>query len=466
MKILLIHSGDQRKMQGRLTFAKSPPLGLLYLGGILEQDGHKVEILDYYMEDLSREKLKNSLLSSDVVGIDVYTYALKSIQDVSKLVKELDPDIPIIVGGPHCIFNQKKSLADFPEVNISAVGEGEPIVLDLVKYLQGKKKPSDIHGIYYRNNGSIKSGKPLKIIEDLDSIPFPARYLVEKYEYGELPFGYRMKKMTTMITSRGCPFKCRFCSRYDSIIPDFKFRQRSAENILQEIEEISEKYLSISIVDDNFLVDTKRAHKIFDEIIKKRLDIELGIHGARVDTADRKLYLKMKKAGVKYLYFGLESANQDVLDFYNKKTNIFQIKKAIKLSREMNFVTTGNFIIGAPIETKEHIERTIKLACSLPLDIAGFGPLLYIRGSELWNEAVENKNISKDRHVVLAGSENGLGKLTQKEIINFAYNGYKRFYLRPKYIFGQIYRSMLRNDYSLLFNGMRYLSMLKGITNT
>jgi hypothetical protein len=132
----------------------------------------------------------------------------------------------------------------------------------------------------------------------------------------------------------------------------------------------------------------------------------------------------------------------------------------------MNFVTTGNFIIGAPIETKEHIERTIKLACSLPLDIAGFGPLLYIRGSDLWNEAVKNKNISEDMHVVLAGSDNGLGKLTQKEIIDYTNNGYKRFYLRPTYIFSQIYRSMLRNDYSLLFNGIRYLSMLKGRITT
>jgi len=465
MKILLIHSGDQRKMQGRLTFAKSPPLGLLYLGGVLEQDGHKVEILDYYMENVSREKLKNSLLSSDVVGIDVYTYALKPIQEISKLVKELDPDIPIIIGGPHCIFNQKKSLADFPEANISAVGEGEPIILDLVKYLQGKKKQSDIHSIYYREKESIKSGKPLKIIEDLDSIPFPARHLVEKHDYGELPFGYRMKKMTTMITSRGCPFNCRFCSRYDSIIPEFKFRQRTAENIIQEIEEISKKYRSISIVDDNFLVDIKRAHIVFDEIIKMGMDIELGIHGARADTANRELYQKMKKAGVKFLYFGLESANRDVLDFYNKKINLSQIKKAIKLSREMNFVTTGNFIIGAPIETKEHIEKTIKLACSLPLDIAGFGPLLYIRGSQLWDEAVENKNISEDMHVVIAGSENGLGKLTQKEIIDYVYTGFKRFYLRPRYMFGQIYRNMLRNDYSLLFNGMRYLSMLKGRIN-
>ena len=466
MKFLLIHVGDQGKKQKRLMFASSPPLGLLYLGAMLEQDGHKVDILDYYIENVSREQLKNAMISSDAVGISIYTYALKPAQDISKMVKELDPDIPLLIGGPHCIFHQKQSLTDFPDADISVVGEGEPVILDLAKYIQGKKKLADIHGVYYRDNGSIKTGKSIQVIDNLDEVPFPARHLVEKYEYGDLPFGYHMKKMTTMITSRGCPFNCRFCSRYDSIISGFRFRQRSAENILQEFEEISEKYRSISIVDDNFLVDNKRAHKIFDGIIKMGMDIEIGIHGARVDTAERELYKKMKKAGVKYLYFGLESGNQDVLEFYNKQTTLPQIKNAINLSRKMNFVTTGNFILGAPIETKEHFERTIKFACSLPLDIAGFGPLLYIRGSELWDEAVKSKIISEDTSVVLAGSEKGLGKLTQKEIEEYISIGFKQFYLRPKYLLSQIYRSMLRNDYSLLFHGLKFLSMLKGRINT
>lgn len=466
MKFLLIQAGDQAKKKKLLTLATSPPLGLLYLGAILEQDGHKIEVLDYHMEDISKEKLKNSILSSDAVGMTIYTYDRKPAQDISKMVKELDPDIPLLIGGPHCIFHQKQSLSDFPTADISATGEGEHIILDLAKYLQGKKKLADINGIFYRDNGSIMSGKPLEVLDDLDGVPFPARHLVEKYDYGELPFGYHMKKMTAVITSRGCPFNCRFCSRYGNIISAFSFRQRSAENVLKEFEEISDKYHSINIVDENFLVDKKRAHKIFDGIIKMDKDIEIGIHGARVDAADEELYKKMKKAGVKYLYFGLESGNQDVLDFYNKKTTLPQIRNAINLSRKFNFITIGNFILGAPIETKEHLEKTIKFACSLPLDIAGFGPLIYIRGSQLWDEAVESKKITEDMSLILAGSEKGLGKLTQQEIVDYINMGFKRFYLRPSYLLGQVYRSMLRNDYSLLFHGFRFLSMLKGRINT
>jgi len=466
MKFLLIQAGDKGRRQKLLTLATSPPLGLLYLGGILEQDGHEVEVLDYNMENVSREQLKNAMMSSDAVGMTIYTYDRKSAEDISKTVKELDSDIPLLIGGPHCIFRQKQSLSDYPDADISVTGEGEHVILDLVKYLQGKKKLTDIHGVYYRDNGSIKTGKPIQVIDNLDEVPFPARHLVEKYEYGDLPFGYHMKKMTATITSRGCPFHCRFCSRYGNIIEGFRFRQRSAENVLQEFAEIGEKYSSINIVDENFLVDKKRAHKIFDELNKMGMDIEIGIHGARVDAADKELYQKMKKAGVKYLYFGLESGNQDVLDFYNKKTTLPQIKKAINLSKKMNFITIGNFILGAPIETKEHIERTIKFACSLPLDIAGFGPLIYIRGSQLWEEAVESNKISKDVSLVYAGSEKGLGKLTEKEIVEYIAMGYKRFYLRPTYLLGQIYRGISRNDYNLLFHGLKFLFMLKGRINT
>ncbi len=466
MKFLLIQAGDQGKRRKLLTLATSPPLGLLYLGAILEQDGHKVEVIDYNMEEVTRERLKAAMSASDAVGMTIYSFDRESAKNISKSIKEVDSDMPLLIGGPHCIFQQIDSLTDFPAADISVTGEGEPVILDLVKYLQGKKKLSDINGVFYRNNGFIKAGKPIKVIDDLDKVPFPARHLVAKYDYGKLPFGYRMKNMTAMITSRGCPFNCKFCSRYGNIIEGFGFRQRSAESVLQEFQEIGEKYGAINIVDENFLVDKKRAHKIFDDINKMGIKTEIGIHGARVDAAEEDLYQKMKKAGVKYLYFGLESGNQDVLDFYNKKTTLPQIRNAIELSRKFNFITIGNFIIGAPIETKEHIERTIKFACSLPLDIAGFGPLIYIKGSELWDDAVKCKNISEDTSLVFAGSERGLGKLTQEEIFKYISMAYQRFYYNPRYMLTQMYRGVTRNDYSLLIHGLKFLFMLRGRMNS
>lgn len=459
MKFLFLRPEDEGKDIKYLTL---PPLGLLYLGAVLEQDGHNVEILDYCVENVSREKLGNALMSSDAVGMTVYTDNIRPHINISRRIKDLDPDIPLIIGGPHCSFVQERSIRDIPHADISVIGEGEHVILDLARFLQGTKNLADIQGIYYRDNGSIISGKPLKVIDNLDVLPFPARHLVEKYDYGDSPFGFQLKKkVTSSITSRGCPFHCRFCTRYANVIDGWGFRQRSAENILQEFAEIDEKYNSLNIVDDSFLADKKRAHKIFDGLIEIGRETELVIHGARVDSADKELYQKMKKAGVKYIYFGLESGNQDVLDFYNKKTTLSQIKQAVHLSRKMNFVTIGNFIFGAPIETEEHIEKTIKFACSLPLDIAGFGPLIYIRGSQLWNEAVESKKISKEKDVVFADSREGLGNFTKKELMEYTIKAFQRFYFRPSYLLSQIYRSMLRNDYSLLLDGLRLLFFAK-----
>jgi len=138
-----------------------------------------------------------------------------------------------------------------------------------------------------------------------------------------------------------------------------------------------------------------------DGLIELDSDIELIIDGARIDSADRDLYKKMKKANVKFIGYGIESGNQDVLDFYNKKITLEQIRKAINLCNEMNFITRATFILGAPFETKQHFEKTIKFACSLPLDIAIFRPLNYCPGAELWDEAVKQGKIMKNEKLLL-----------------------------------------------------------------
>jgi radical SAM superfamily enzyme YgiQ (UPF0313 family) len=428
------------------TSSTYPPLGLEYIGASIEQEGHKVEIIDFGAEAVSKEQLEKSLMTSDAVGMNIYTNNYKNVADTARLIKEVDPKIPLIIGGPHCTFLKSNSLSDVPDADIAVELEGELVIIDLIKFIQGRKKLSDIHGIYYRDNNQIKSGRPYKIIENLDSIPFPARHLVEKYDYGNLPRGYMPKKFTSMITSRGCPFRCRFCVRYSNVKKGYSFRKRSVKNVVEEIQEINEKYRSVAIVDDNFLADIKRANKIFDRLLEIGTSIDLSIVGARVDTADRALYKKMKKAGVKIISFGIESGNQDVLDFYNKKITLHQIREAVHLGREMNFIIQGSLIFGAPIETREHIKKTIKFVCSLPLDTAIFRPLHYEMGSDLWIEAVENKKISKDEYLVTADSRRDLGNFIVEELYEYSKKATKRFYLRPRYIFGQIYRALSEKD--------------------
>ena len=462
MKFLLIRTVDQHENDKfSISASTQPPLGLLSIGATLESNNHDVQILDYSVENISGKQLENSILSSDAVGMSIYTNDRKSAVDTSRMIKEIDSDIPVIIGGPHCTYLQQDALYDIPYADVSVAGEGEYVILDLAKYIQGKKKLSDIHGVFYRDNGSIKSGKTIKVIDDLDSLPFPARHLVDKYDYGNsfLEFLYK-KKMTSLSTSRGCPFQCRFCARYSNIIKEWRFRQRSAENVVKEIQELDEKYRSAWIVDENFLADNKRAHKIFDMLLESGTNIDLSIEGARVDSADRKLYKKMKKAGVVFISFGIESGNQDVIDFYNKKFTLDKAREAVNLAREMNFFICASFILGAPIETKQHIKNTIRFACSLPLDIASFGPFAYLKGSQLWDEAVKNNKISSDKYIVLPDSHKGLGNFTREEMIKNTIQAFKTFYFRPRYLLSQIHRSILRNDFSFLFNGWKFHSLI------
>jgi len=461
--LLLKTSGGWRSLgvKGNITNDPSiyPPLGLQYLGSVLEPEGHNVEIIDFGAENVSRERLRNSLMSSDAVGMGVYMDNYTTVADISKTIKELDPDITQIIGGPHCTFLKEQALSDIPYADICCEGEGERVIMDIIRFIQGRKNLPSIHGIHYRENNQIKSGKPPRVIDDLDSIPFPARHLVEKYEYGKFLGCYPFKrKFTAMISSRGCPFRCRFCSRYDNVIEGYGFRKRSAENVVKEIEEIDGKYGSVMICDDNFLADVKRAHKIFDMLIEHGTNIDLLIMGARVDSAERELYKKMKKAGVKFLAFGIESGNQDVLDFYNKKITLQQIREAVSLGSEMGFLTSATFIFGAPIETKEHFENTIKFACSLPLDIALFGSLCYQIGADLWVEAVKNKIISEDEFMVTADSRRGLGNFTLEELQTYAEQAFRRFYIRPHFILSRICRAFLRRDRSLLKMGLHYFT--------
>lgn len=464
MKVLLIRTAEewiQLGITGYSPYRSSlfPPLGLLYLGAVLEKNGYHVEIIDFGAETFSKEKLAYALQSTDVVGMSVYTNNYQRIVELSRIIKELAPNTPQIIGGPHCIFLREHALVDFPHVKICCMGEGEHVITDIMLALQGKKKLSEIPGISYREHRQIKEGKPLRVIEDLDILPFPARHLVDKYTYQMLPGGLTVKKrFTTVITSRGCPFHCRFCTRCGGIIDRYGFRRRSAENVVQELMEIGTSYGSAMIVDDNFLADRQRAHKIFDLLLEKGSALELFILGARIDSADKELYQKMKRAHVTHISYGIESGNQDVLDFYDKRITLRQIRDTLTLARRTGFFTVGSFILGAPIETKQHIENTIRFACSLPLDMALFGQLKYEMGSELWSDAVKKKKINKREFLASCDPQRGLGNFTSEELQTYSQEAFRRFYLRPSYVINQIYRAFLLRNYDKLYKGIRFLT--------
>jgi len=440
----------------------APPLGLLYIGRSLEDEGHNVEIIDSPLENNLMDAIKKSIKSADAIGMQIYTYGCEDASKIAQYIKEIDTSMPIIIGGSHPTIHPNTVLNDITSADISVEGEGEYSIKDIAKAIQGKKKLSKIPGVHYRDKSTIKKGKPPSIIKDLDYIPFPSRHLVDKYEkkYGKVNNAFLLKPLVTAIeTTRGCPNVCRFCTR--NIIKNISdpklYRKRSVKSVIQEISELVDKYKSLYIVDENFLADKKRTNLIMDGLIELGSNIELMIEGARIDSADRELYKKMKKANVKIIGYGIESGNQDVLDFYNKKITLEQTRKTINLCNEMNFIIRATFILGAPFETKQHFEKTIQFACSLPLDIAIFRPLSYCPGSVLWDEAVKQGKIMKNENIIIADSERDLSRFTEEELKEFSSYAFKRFYIRPKYIFHEIFKMIRSNDFRLLKVGFNYI---------
>jgi len=431
-----------------------PPLGLLYVGSALEEEGHKAEILDFFVEKDPLKKIEKNVKYFDAVGISVNRDYYYEAEDIAKKIKEIDPSIHIVIGGQFCSLYPKKSLEYLKSADISVDGDGEQAIKDIANVFSGHKKISEVAGVHYREDNEIKSGRPTCNIIDLDSISFPARHLVDKYVYGKAgDTDFYKQKVTSMITARGCPFKCRYCVR--PTIAHNQFRKRSVKNVIQEFEEINGKYGTVIIADDTFLSDKKRSAEILDKIIEIGSDMDLWVT-TRVDNSEKGIYKKMKKAGVKYITFGIESGNQDVLDYYNKGTNLNQIKKAVELSKKMGFISAGNFMLGAPIETKEHIENTIKFACSLPLDFVGFTPLHYQFGSDIWNEAVEKGLLNRDEDIVVADINRGLGNFTKEELKEFRIIGLRKFYFRPRYYFQQLIKAVYRRNFKILKIGLKY----------
>jgi len=463
MKFLFAYPGIKRfKIGGSKdvsTGGNLPPLGILYIAKMLENNGHKVEVLDFNAEEFKKEKLRQRLKSSDAVGLTLYTSSQSNPEatelsiEISEAIREYEPDIPFIIGGPHCCYHPKIALEKH-KADICVKGEGELVINPIAEAIQGKKKLSTIPGVYYKEGKKIVNKKPPEQIKDLSTLPMPARHLVEKYDYGYVSgIKFSKGKTTSVLTSRGCPYRCKFCS-YNYIVPGY--RMRKPKHIIEEIDHIIDTgYRTLVFVDDNFLQLKKSVHEVMDFIISKDVNMKIWIENARVDSADRKLYEKLRDAGVELIYFGAESGNQDVLDYYNKKITVEQTRNAVKLSKEMGFFTSASFILGAPIETRQHIMNTIKFAKSLPLDEANFFNFVFMIGSPLWQEAVKEGKIKPDEYYVIANSDRGLSNFTETEIKDYVKKAYNSHYYNPRLWFRELFYALSKRDFRYIKLGLK-----------
>lgn len=462
MKILFIHpaSGTMELTENRFlsTGAYLPPLGILYLAKMLELNGHQVEVVDCNAKDVNTSIIKRAIKRCDVVGMTTYCQPVELNNSImlSKLVKQIDDNIPLIVGGPHCSLLPDLSIQEH-NADVCLKGPGEFIITPLVEALEKGENLSAIPGICYKKGKTIQHTKPANTIHDLDEIPFPARHLVNGNNYGFM-LGKKMArgKVTSILTGRGCTNRCRFCNLH-AHIP--LYHGRSIANITKEIEEIiQDGYSTLVFVDDNFMVDKKKVEQIMDFIRQKNTDVKLWIFGSRADSPDRSLYEKMRDAGVELINFGSESGNQDVLDYYNKKLTLAQIRESVNLAKEMGFFVSSTFIIGAPIETEQHILNTIEFAKSLPINVAIFYLFTYTYKSGIWQEAVDRGKIRPDEYRVHPDINRGLGNFTTEELMKFTLKANYSFYLNPRRWLREITWSIANKKIWYLNLGFRILT--------
>jgi len=457
MRVLLINPQEGHDALARdFKFYRchSPPLGILYIAKVLEETGHIVEVIDFAAEEFKEEKILKNINSTDFVGLTINAYNVRNADAISRLIKQNDQNLPIIIGGPICSIAPKQILTEI-NADMCLEGEGEKVIDKIVNALEGKEALDGISGLYFKKDNTIKHGPAAEIIENLDSISFPARHLVDKYEYGYAA-GVRMArgKYTSMITSRGCPYNCKFCC-VAGIAK--KYRKRSVENIMSEFGEITEKYDSLIIMDDNFLADRKSSMKIIESLIHENYDLDISIMGVRLDAVDEELLKKMKRAGVTSIFLGLESGNQDVLDFYNKGITLNQMEKTIRLIRKFGLNTIGNFIVGAPIETNKHLEKTYGFAKRIPLNTVTFTPFRYLKGSELWKETFEEGKIEDDEYVVETDPSRRLGNFSYRYLEEWCERSSVDIMFQPSRLFREFFNIIARKDFYNFLVAVKFL---------
>ena len=434
MEVLLINPYDENAVKNGLGFI-SPPLNLMYLGGALEEANFNVGIIDDDLEQLGYAKLSRiiSKLSPQVVGLTATTSTIENALEYVKLVKENLPDSLTVIGGPHTTFMPAETLKSSKELDAVVIGEGERTMVDMVKNLiDNNNALRNVKGIAFKENDNIRINPPQELIRDLDSIPYPARHLIPFESYSTTK-----DKSSDMITSRGCVFSCKYCS--SSRIMGKKFRTRSPENVVDEIEHLIEKYKleKIAFMDDTFMLNKRRANAIADEINSRDLDIGF-VASSRVDMVDKNLLEHLKNAGLNTLYYGVESGSQRILDLMKKGITLKQAETAVRTAKDMGIEVLTSFILGFPGETRQEMDKTIDFSIKLNADYSQYSILTPFPGTPVYYDLKKKKLIDTEnwkKYTVMKSviKYEDLG-LTKKLVENKLAQAYLKFYSRPKYL--------------------------------
>jgi anaerobic magnesium-protoporphyrin IX monomethyl ester cyclase len=456
--VTLVNPSEPRGATVHLPFAL---LGLGYLAAVLEKNQYEVDVIDCDVLKLSYEDFKSELAKRqpDIVGITSTTLTYKSGLQLTKIAKEVCPNCLTVMGGSHVTFWDDKALQECPELDVIVRKEGEYTLLELVQKVEAGESFGDVLGITYRKDGKIVRNPDRPYIEDLDSLPFPARHLwpTERLrEYEDILY---------LAASRGCIFWCEFCATVR--MHGRKFRMRSPKNIVDELEFLHKTYGvdKFTFCDDAFTADQARIAELCREITDRKLKIKWNC-GTRVDMLTKELLLKMREAGCISVWTGVESGSQEVLDAMNKGITIEQTVRVYSWIRELGLKPVPNVILGFPGETKESAWKTIKFVEKISPDEVGFYNVATpFPGTPMYDTVKKNdwlKVTDFDKYDTTTPIFE-TPWLSMKELREIREQAFHHFYLRPTYFLNNLRKGRFLSLLQVLVHLIGTLKLKLGI---
>lgn len=429
-----------------------PPVGLLTLAAVLRDKGYEVIVLDGSVKTAEFILSRLKEFNPEIIGLSCMTFLWPKAKEFAGILKQRFPGSRFILGGVHASLYRKKCLEEAPEIEMLVFGEGEVTAAELLERIRHKKSLEGLKGVIYREGEKIKENPARELITDLDELPFPARDLIDIHEYTPAFSQYKVKPVTNIYTTRGCPQKCLFCT------PDIlgnRVRFRSPENVVKEIELLHRDYgiRDIDIWDDNFTIKKSRVLEFCKKLIEKKMNIFWSAQ-ARVDAVDEEMAELMAESGCWKLHFGIESMVQKNLDTLRKGTKVEQIYKAIKAVKKYGIEAEASFIFGIPGETYEDGLVTVKRMKTLDIDYARCFFLTPVGGDlekdvEKYGTVLtwDRSKYQYHKPVFVPYS------LTEEELEKLVLLAYKGFYFNPRYIFKRIKKMMSIKHLVVNING-------------
>ncbi len=444
MKVWLINPRTEGMISSELPSFVSeevgcfPPLGLLYVAGYLRaHSSHDLVLLDMPARDMSYEALANSIREEapDIVGITGTTHNLVEVRRAAETVKSVDSDITVCFGGPHVDAFPEQALA-LSCIDVAIRGEGEVAFLQYLEAVEADVGFEGVPGLIYRTHGDICSNAPAPLLEDLDTLPFPARDLLNPSDYCYV-LG-KKSTFTTLLTTRGCPYRCIFCST-----PHGACRLRSPESIVDEMEScLKQGAEELHFIDDTFNIHLGRIRAVSEAILARGVKARWSFRG-RVDKIDAESLKLARRAGCERIHYGVETGTDEGLKVLRKQITTEQARTALALTRQAGITTVTYFIIGLPHErNREDVLRTISFAIRINPDFAMFNVLAIYPHTELFDRAVERGLVKRELWNGFVTDPQPDFKmrfwdefLSGAELAELLKLCYRKFYLRPTVVF-------------------------------